>query len=499
MDATTSRLDRARRLLDRLRARPGRLARPARSAVAQRGVTRSNTAAAGTAAPDLPAWELDTLRRARRLARRRGHAQVTMQHVALVLAEEDPEVVRQWRALGIDVERTRRELAPPGVPESARYGRNYQFHAEASDDIVIEPAVAEFFRECKSLPVDAGGRPAGAELAGAVLTQLSAPLPGSSLLAEPPRRGSTPSSPAEAAAVASVRVRRSDTAADRRTDADAAALDTFGRDLTQLAAMGRLDPLIDRDDEVAAVLRVLRRRAKRNPLLVGEPGVGKTAIVEGVAQRVVAGALDDTRLISLDLAGLLAGTRYRGEFEERVQDVLTDALHASTPTILFIDEFHLVARTGAAEGGLDLGSILLAPMARGHISVIGATTPDDYRRHLRYAGPLLRRVQVIEVREPTAAQAVAIVRGVGAQYEGFHGVEIDTSAYRTAVSLGARLPGRLPDAALDLIDDACAQVRLHAKSGAPVRVLARDVEAIAATRPSARQRRWPRGLTRGRP
>jgi ATP-dependent Clp protease ATP-binding subunit ClpA len=433
-------------------------------------------------------WQLDTLHQARRLARRRGHAQVTMEHIALVLADADPAVARHWRALGVDVDRARRELARAGFPESARYGRGFQFHVTASEDIVIDAAVAEFFRECERLPTDVAGRPAGADLASAVLTHLSAPLPGSPLLDD----GADPSAPALAAPLrreqAPAVVGAARAAADERPP-----LEAFGRDLTQLAAMGRLDPLIGREAEIDAVLRVLRRRAKRNPLLVGEPGVGKTAIVEGVAQRLAAGALGDTRLISLELAGLLAGTRYRGEFEERVQELLSDALHASTPTVLFIDEFHLVARTGAAEGGLDLGSILLAPMARGHLSVIGATTPEDYRKHLRHAGPLVRRVQVIEVHEPDASQTLAVVRGVSTQYENFHGVVIEASAQQAAVRLARHIAGRLPDTAIDLIDDACAQARLRATPDGPPRVAAADVEAIARNRPP-KTRRFPAAL-----
>jgi ATP-dependent Clp protease ATP-binding subunit ClpA len=443
-------------------------------------------------------WQRDVLRKAQRLTRRRNHVQITMDHVALVLLDDDDAIVRNWRSLGIDVEKVRRELAPPGLPETSRYGRGFQFHADTPRELLVTREVAEFFEECAGLTIDAGGRPSAPEVANAILTRLDRPLPGSPLLQTPPRQRPhlAPRLPDEDSLTADAVMAAATSVPVISTPApldpgDEVALAHFGRDLTQLAAMGRLDALVGRDAEVEAVLRVLRRRAKRNPLLVGEPGVGKTAIVEGVAARLADGVLGDTRLISVDLGGILAGTRYRGEFEERVQELLEEATHSASSTILFIDEFHLVVRTGAAEGGLDIGSILLAPMARGHIAVIGATTPADYHRHLRYAGPLMRRVQVIEVAEPTPAQALEILRGVRGYYAEFHDVTVDDSALATAIALGRRTPGQLPDTALDLLDDACAHARHTAGTGTTVTVTGADVTAIMATRPSARM--WAGG------
>jgi ATP-dependent Clp protease ATP-binding subunit ClpA len=431
---------------------------------AQAGRLEAKVSISGAADADRDGgpWQLDTLRRARELARRRGHGQITMEHVALVVAEADLDVVRHWRSLGIDTDRATRELARSGPPETARFGRSFEFRNDVPDELVVTPQVAAFLRECVQLRSGAAGGPASAELAGAVLTHLSAPLPGSPAIAG----GSV-----------------------EPESAEEHTLSAFGRDLTQLAAMGRLDPLIGRDREIESTLRVLRRRSKRNPLLVGEPGVGKTAIVEGVAHRIAAGdiggPLADARIVSVDLAGILAGTRYRGEFEERVQALVEESVSASRPTILFVDEFHLIVRAGAAEGGLDLGSILLAPMARGQIAIIGATTPAEFRRHLRYAGPLIRRVQVIEIEEPTGAEAISIVAGVRAAYERFHGVRIDDSAVRAAIDAARRGAGRLPDAALDLVDDACALARMRVGADdPPVLVTAAQIDEIVAGRPS---------------
>jgi ATP-dependent Clp protease ATP-binding subunit ClpC len=428
------------------------------------------------------AWQRGVLHQAQKLARRRNHVQITMEHIALVLLDADDSIVRNWRSLGIDLEKVRRELAPPGLPESSRYGRSFQFHAETPREIVVTREVADFFTECAALAGGPDGRASGPELANAILTRLDRPLPGSPLLQTTPRQRPhlAPSIPDEDDLTAQA----AHAAATSMPVVNEVALARFGRDMTQLAAMGRLDPLIGRETEVDAVLRVLRRRAKRNPLLVGEPGVGKTAIVEGVAARMADGALGSARLISVDLGGMLAGTRYRGEFEERVQELLDEAVHSASPTVLFIDEFHLVVRTGAAEGGLDIGSILLAPMARGHIAVIGATTPADYRRHLRYAGPLTRRVQVVEIGEPSPAETLAILRGLRDNYGEFHDVTIDDSALQAALAQGRRAPGRLPDTALDLLDDACAHARYRVGEGTAVIVTAAHVSEVMATRPS---------------
>ncbi|MGH3267373.1 MAG: Clp protease N-terminal domain-containing protein, partial [Trebonia sp.] len=279
-------------------------------------------------------WQLTILREAHRLARRRGHGQLTMDHVALVLLDQDPAIARHWRSLGIDEDSARRELAPP-VPET-NYGRSFQFRVATSADLVVTKDVANFFAECAGPHLGTDKQPAAAELAAAILTYLGRPLPGSPLLrgaalAAPGPAWARPTRPVATEPVstaAPVPVVDATTAGTEFGD----ALDSFGRDLTQLAAMGRLDPLIGRDREVETVLRVLRRRTKRNPLLIGEPGVGKTAIVEGVAHSLavgdVSGPLADARLVAVDLAGLLAGTRYRGEFEGRVHELIDEVLAA---------------------------------------------------------------------------------------------------------------------------------------------------------------------------
>jgi ATP-dependent Clp protease ATP-binding subunit ClpB len=248
------------------------------------------------------------------------------------------------------------------------------------------------------------------------------------------------------------------------------ALEKFGRDLTALAEAGKLDPVIGRDEEIRRVIQVLSRRTKNNPVLIGEPGVGKTAIAEGLAQRIVAGdvpeGLKGKRVWALDIGALLAGSKYRGEFEERLKAVLTEIKNAEGEIILFIDELHTIVGAGAAEGAVDAANMLKPMLARGELRAIGATTLDEYRKHIEKDAALERRFQPIFVGEPSVADTIAILRGLKERYEAHHGVAIRDAALVAAAVLSDRYISdrQLPDKAIDLIDEAASRLRMEIDS-----------------------------------
>ena len=269
-------------------------------------------------------------------------------------------------------------------------------------------------------------------------------------------------------------------------------LDEFGRDLTQEAREGKLDPVIGRSDEVEQTIEILSRRTKNNPALLGEPGVGKTAIVEGIAQRIVNDEVPETlagrRVIALDLAGMIAGTKYRGEFEERLKTVIDEIRGASEDLILFIDELHTVVGAGAAEGAMDASNMLKPALARGELHVIGATTLDEYRKNIEGDPALERRFQPVFVREPTVEETIEILRGLKDRYEAFHRVRISDEAIVAAAELSDRyIRDRfLPDKAIDLIDQASARVRLRTKTkDDDTRSLEDDLRRLARERDQA--------------
>jgi ATP-dependent Clp protease ATP-binding subunit ClpC len=269
-------------------------------------------------------------------------------------------------------------------------------------------------------------------------------------------------------------------------------LDEFGRDLTQEAREGKLDPVIGRADEIEQTVEILSRRTKNNPALLGEPGVGKTAIVEGIAQRVVSDEVPETlagrRVVSLDLAGMIAGTKYRGEFEERLKTVIDEIRGASEELILFIDELHTVVGAGAAEGSMDASNMLKPALARGELHVIGATTLDEYRKNIESDPALERRFQPVLVREPTVDETIEILHGLKDRYEAFHRVRISDEAIVAAAELSDRyIRDRfLPDKAIDLIDQAGARVRLRTKrKDDDTRSLEEDLRRLARERDQA--------------
>ncbi|HHW28395.1 MAG TPA: ATP-dependent Clp protease ATP-binding subunit [Syntrophomonadaceae bacterium] len=419
---------------------------------------------------------------ARDEARRLGHPAVGTEHLLLgLLREGDGIAARALQALGVNLNKVRREVEKIVVPGDLKSGEEIGLTPRAKK--VLELAQEE-------------GRKQGVSYVGTehILLGLiregegvaARVLANQGLTLEKLRRevlmqlggiGPMPQGHPQAGSA--------------RRASQTQTMDELGRDLTQLAREGKLDPVIGRDQEIQRVIQILSRRTKNNPCLIGEPGVGKTAVVEGLAQRIVENKvpeiLADKRVVTLDMSAVVAGTKYRGEFEERLKKVIDEIRNAGN-VILFIDEVHTLVGAGAAEGAIDAANILKPALARGELQCIGATTLDEYRKNIEKDAALERRFQPVMVGEPTIEESIEILKGLRDRYEAHHRVKITDSALKAAVKLSSRyITDRyLPDKAIDLMDEAASRVRLKAYTAPPdVKELEEKIETLKKEKEAA--------------
>jgi ATP-dependent Clp protease ATP-binding subunit ClpB len=392
---------------------------------------------------------------AQTLAQEHNHAQVQPEHLLLALLRQDEGVVQEVvQQAGLDPLTLSRQLDGELARWPKAYGSNVQANISATLTRVLQDAQNEanamrddYVSAEHLLLALAGDNGGGAQKA---LARLG--LNRDRLLQ------------------ALTAIRGSQRVTSQNPEATYKALDKYGRDLTQMARQGKLDPVIGRDEEIRRTIQILSRRTKNNPVLIGEPGVGKTAIVEGLAGRIVRedvpAGLKDKRVVALDMGSLIAGAKYRGEFEERLKAVLKEVTEAQGQVILFIDELHTVVGAGAAEGAMDASNMLKPMLARGELHAIGATTLDEYRKHIEKDPALERRFQPVLVDEPSVEDTISILRGLKERYEVHHNVRITDAAVIAAATLSHRyISDRfLPDKAIDLIDEAASQLRMEITS-----------------------------------
>jgi ATP-dependent Clp protease ATP-binding subunit ClpB len=399
----------------------------------------------------------EALAAAQRLAEERRNPQTMPEHLLAVLLEQDAGVVVPvLRKLGVDPAAVRQSLAPAldalptlspgsGAPEAAGGSSELSQVLREAEKEMRDLKDEYLSTEHLLLALSKHPGKAGDSLRanGAAHDELLKALE---------------------------EVRGSHRVTDQNPEDKFQALERFGRDLTEAAAQGKLDPVIGRDDEIRRVIQVLSRRTKNNPVLIGEPGVGKTAIVEGLAQRIVSGdvpeSLRDRRLVALDIGAMVAGSKYRGEFEDRLKAVLKEIADAQGQIVVFIDELHTIVGAGAAEGAVDAGNMLKPMLARGELRAVGATTLDEYRKHIEKDAALERRFQPVHVGEPSVEDTIAILRGLKERYQVHHKVRIQDSALVAAATLSARyISDRfLPDKAIDLVDEAASRIRMEIDS-----------------------------------
>jgi ATP-dependent Clp protease ATP-binding subunit ClpB len=396
------------------------------------------------------------LQSAQELALRSGHQRLTPEHVLEVLLEDkDGLCANLIAAAGGD---PRRALA--GV--EAELAKLPKVEGAGAGQVYMSPEVARVFDAAQQIAVKAGDAFVTVERLLLALA-LAKGTPAARVLGE---AGAT----AQALNAAIEALRKGRTADTASAEEGYDALRKYARDLTAAAREGKLDPVIGRDEEIRRTIQVLSRRTKNNPVLIGEPGVGKTAIVEGLALRIVGGdvpeSLKDKRLLALDLGALVAGAKYRGEFEERLKAVLAEITAAAGEIVLFIDELHNLVGAGRAEGSMDASNMLKPALARGELHCVGATTLDEYRKHIEKDAALARRFQPVFVDEPTVEETISILRGLKEKYEVHHGVRITDGAIVAAATLSHRyISDRfLPDKAIDLVDEAAARLRMQIDS-----------------------------------
>lgn len=400
-------------------------------------------------------------------AQKFGEGYVSTEHLLLGLVRESDSVAaRVLEKLGVSLSRIRNEVEKQ-LPRG---------DARPSQDMTLTPRAKRVidlaYDEARNLTNNYIGTEhlllglirEGDGLAGRVLAKLGVELERArrEVLALQDNEGQSKSSSSGSSSSSG----GGNPSAARGNNAKTQTLDEFGRDYTELAREGKLDPVVGRQQEIERVMQILCRRTKNNPCLIGEPGVGKTAIAEGLALRIVSGdipeILRNKRIVSLDLAGLVAGTKYRGEFEERMKKVMEEVRKAEGQVILFIDELHTLVGAGAAEGAIDASNIMKPALARGELQCIGATTQEEFRKYIEKDAALERRFQSVKVREPNEQEAIDILKGLRERYEAHHQVEITDEAIVAAVQLSVRYISdrTLPDKAIDLIDEAASKVRL---------------------------------------
>ena len=393
---------------------------------------------------------------AQTLAQRRGHQQITPDHLLQVLLDDKEGLASNLiTAAGGDPNRARSAVA-------AALDKLPRIEGSGAGQVFLAPETARLFAEAEKVAEKAGDSFVTVERLLLALTLMKGTAAAKALA------DAGVSAQSLNRAIEEVRKGRHADSASAEEGYD--ALKKYARDLTAVAREGKLDPVIGRDEEIRRTVQVLSRRTKNNPVLIGEPGVGKTAIVEGLALRIAHGDVPDSlkekRLLALDLGALIAGAKFRGEFEERLKAVLAEITAAEGEIIVFIDELHTLVGAGKAEGAMDASNMLKPALARGELHCVGATTLDEYRKHIEKDAALARRFQPVFVSEPTVEDTISILRGIKEKYEVHHGVRITDGAIVAAATLSNRyITDRfLPDKAIDLMDEAAARLRMAAES-----------------------------------